>query len=201
MWALIRHWLWGYSHMKMILSVKPGRWGNHSLSAAELIIGWGEEGGNNIGGEITILRRGRKLKPWQNGAWCASMCSWVIEEGWARSLGYTRWDWLPQARQLQCPVKRTPSAKRLAARIAKAGTIVEHPRPGDFALYKRRGGHHIAIVSGVYADSYETIDGNKGRYDKRTGVGAKVARFRHQFNEPNLLYFARLPDLPRDEEQ
>lgn len=194
MWARIRAWFTD-NHREMLMRHNPGRWGDEALEAARNIIGWGEEGGNNQGPLLDVLRRGRKIKPWQSGAWCAVACSWEIEEGWARTQGFSRWDWMPVARQNRCPVKRTPGAVRLGNRIARAGCIVtdRDVSPGDFAVYKRRGGGHIAIVSEVTATGFKTIDGNKGRYNKHTGHGSKVREFKHEFGEPELLFFARLP--------
>lgn len=194
MWAQIRAWFTD-NHKEMMLRLMPGKWQREAVDAAYSILGWGEEGGNNQGPDLDILRRGRKLKPWQSGSWCASAMSWVVEESWSRTQGFSRWDWMPKQRQARCPVKRTPSALRLANRIAAAGCLVseEDARPGDFVLFKRKGGHHIGIVVDVHADSYTTIEGNKGRYNRKTGHGSKVRKFKHEWGEPNLKFFARLP--------
>ena len=168
-------------------------WGLHALAVAESILGWGEVGGNNQGAQITVLRRGRVLKPWQSGAWCASTCSYEIEEGWARLQGFQSWDVLPSSIRDKCPVKRTPSASGLMRRVANAGQKVEVPRPGDFVLFKHPRNHHVAIVSLVNGNEFETIDGNRGRFNRRSGHGSKVRRYQHELGEPQVRYFARLP--------
>ena len=194
MWAHVRAWFTD-NHREMLLRISPGRWQSEAVDAAHSILGWGEEGANNQGPDLDILRRGRKLKPWQSGSWCATAMSWVIEESWARTQGFSRWDWMTEQRQVLCPIKRTPSALRLANRIAKAGCLVGEGdvAPGDFALWKRSGGHHIGIVVDVRADSFTTIEGNKGRFNRKTKRGSKVRKFKHEFGEPSFKFFARLP--------
>lgn len=169
-------------------------WREHCLDVAESILGWGEVGGNNQGHEITILRRGRKLTRWQSGAWCASTASYCMEEGWARLKGFRSWETTPDSIQRKCPVRRTPSASGFMRRVKSAGMKVAVPRPGDFVLFRYPGNHHVAIVSKVGCDgTFETIDGNRGRYDRVTGHGSKVRRYPHEFGEPQIKYFARLP--------
>lgn len=195
MWARIRAWFTdNHKEMLLRLGAQP-RWGSESLIAAKRIIGWGEVGGNNRGPQITKLRRGKKLRPWQTGEWCAVAMSWCIEEGYAITQGYSCWEWLPQSHKNRCPVKRTRGAVRLGNRIAKAGCLVKSRdvKSGDFAVYSRKGGGHIAIVAEVHEDGYSTIDGNKGRYNYRTGHGSKVRLYKHEWGEPNLKFFARLP--------
>lgn len=168
-------------------------WSKHSLDVAIEILGWGEEGANNYGPEIDIIRRGRKLTKYQKGAWCASTCSYEIEEGWARYHGASSWETLPKSTRNLCPIKRTPSASGLARRISKVGTKVTEPLPGDFVLFKYKNNHHIAIVSKVDEDMWESIDGNRGRYNKKTGHGSKVRRYKHEHGEAAVVYFVRLP--------
>lgn len=170
-------------------------WGEHALDVAKSCLGMGEEGGNNLGPDIEIFRRGRKLRSWQRGEWCASFASYITEEGWARTHLYTNWAWPKGTLKKRCPVKRTPNAKKLATRIAAAGCAVDAEilEPGDFALWKRKGGHHIGIVSQVREGIFFCIEGNKGRYNKTTGHGSKVREFKHEFGEPHLLMFVRLP--------
>jgi len=198
MWAQIRAWFTD-NHREMLMRHNSSDWGEHALVAACSILDWGEEGANNKGPEITLLRRGKLLKKWQRGEWCAVACSYEIEEGWAGVNGYSRWDWMPRHRQLRCPVKRSRGAIQLGNRIAKAGCLVSDRdvRPGDFAVYSRKGGGHIAIVSEVRENGYQTIDGNKGRFNKRTKQGSKVRKFEHEWNEPNLKFFARLPSISK----
>jgi len=194
MWARFRAWFTD-NHREMMLRHARPRWGAESLLAARSIIGWGEVGANNRGPQITELRRGKKLRPWQTGEWCAVAMSWCLEEAWAVTKGYSCWRNLPESYRKQCPVKRTRGAMSLGNRIAAAGCIVSSRdvAPGDFAIYSRRGGGHIAIVCDVHDAGYTTIDGNKGRFNKRTGQGSKVRKFRHEWGEPNLRFFARLP--------
>lgn len=191
-WARFRAWFTD-NHLQMLLSMRQSRWGDMAVVSAYSILGYRESGANNRGPDIDVLRRGRKLRPWQSGAWCATAMSYVIEEAYASTRGYSRWDWAPKTIQRQCRVKRTPGALRLANRIAAAGTLVTEPEPGDFALWTRKGGHHIGIVVRVEPDSYYTIEGNKGRFNRKTGKGSVVREYRHEYGEPNLKFFARLP--------
>ncbi len=168
-------------------------WGQDALAVAHTIVGWGEEGANNRGPEIDMLRHGRVLKPWQGGAWCADTCYFELSESFATRCGYDNWLEMPPKERRQIPVKWTPSARRLGRRIAAAGCYVdEHDiRHGDFVVYPRKRGSHIAIVSMV-GYTYSTIDGNRGRFNKRTGHGSKVREFNHEFGEP-VRFFCRLP--------
>ena len=193
MWARIRAWLTD-GHDEMVKRLCVGPWArDYVLECARQCLGMGEKGGNNRGPDIDRFRRGRKLKPGQGGAWCASFCSFILEESWAHFYGFPCWSWLDKKRQARMPVKRTANAKKLANRIAKAGCFVFEPSPGDFVLWKRKGGHHIGIVSKVRPGEFYSIEGNKGRYDRKTGHGSKVREYRHELGEPNILFFARLP--------
>ena len=136
-------------------------------------IGQGEVGGNNRGAYVWSLT-GRRT----SGAWCAAaVYAWHLRA--AARLGY------------RLPVKRTHSARKLAARIAEVGewlSPLEQPSVGDVALWSRgvawQG--HVGIVCQASGDGFLCVEGNRGKYP------ARVARYSHLLGEPKLLGFARL---------
>lgn len=172
-------------------------WGQHALAVAVSILGWGETLGNNKGPQITVIRGGRILKPWQSGAWCADTTSYEALNGYAHFYGFDDWDACPDDLKAACPVKRNPSASGFMAGVAKAGSKVSVPRPGDFVLFKHPNNHHTAIVSHVAGNRFKTIDGNRGRWNPVTQEGSVVDYYNHEFGQPNIKYFARLPELPQ----
>jgi hypothetical protein len=148
-------------------------WGLAALAEAELAIGQGEEGGNNRGPFVRSV-----LGPWLNregGPYCAAACYTWIERGAAR---------LDRA----CTIDRTHSARQLWQRVLDAGgRKVALPCPGDFALYRRPGGHHIWIVQRIRGRAVIGIEANRGAYPSITGP------YTHHLLEPKLVGFARLP--------
>jgi hypothetical protein len=94
-----------------------------ALDVAKEEIGRGEAGGNNLGEAVITYRRGAN----DGAPWCAAFCAWCFEEA-AKNLD----------RELN--FKRSHGAKRLWARICKAGARVEEPAPGDVVLWHRGRG-------------------------------------------------------------
>lgn len=169
----------------------PSPWGSQVVEMAMMTEGWGEQGQNNAGPLVEDLRRHRGPR----GPWCAAAVSWWIEEGWAAWHGYPTWTRLPAAVRRACPVKRRHSARRLWDQCAAAGRIVEHPLPGDIALWARgREGSakgHIAVVGkvsydGLKLDRWSVWEGNIGPYPARCA-------FRDVTDRPRFLGWARLP--------
>ena len=173
-------------------------WGLLSLDVAISILGWGETIANNKGPQITVIRGGRILKPWQKGAWCADTTSMEALDGYAQFYGYEDWKSTPLEMQKLCPLKRTPSASGFAKNVLKAGgKKVSDPRPGDFVLFKYPGNHHIAIFADSNGNKFRTIDGNRGRWNEATKTGSVVDYYNHEFGEPTIKGFYRLPTLQR----
>lgn len=171
-------------------------WGLFALEAARATLGWREEGGNNRGAQIEVLRNHRGPR----GAWCAAGVSCWIHEGWAWCRGpHLRyavgpgeaWGKLSARDRKACPVRRIHGARRLYAAVAAAGCEVDNPAPGDVALWARgpRGGFagHIGLVSAVEGGRWSVIEGNVGDYP------AEVAE-RDVTDRPRFLGWARLPD-------
>lgn len=158
----------------------PERMARDLVAEATRTLGMGERGGNNRGLDVERFRTnqytGKRFGGW--GAWCAAWASYVIERCSLR--------WAPE----KPIVRRNHSAKWLWRSIRSVGHEVSRPVVGAFALYRRKGGYHIALVVKVEPSTgrYWTVDGNKGRFPP----GAKVDRFKHAPNEPNLIGFAVL---------
>lgn len=176
---------------KIIRSLSGSAWGVDALDAARLTLGMGEQGGNNRGPNLDALRRGGP-----GGPWCAAAASYWIEEGYAASKGADGWDCLSAIERDLCPVRRSHGARKLWRRAARAGRIVEEPLPGDLVLWRRPGpawAAHVGIVETVTGDAFVSIEGNRGRYNVKTGHGSKVRRYSHEFSEREFVGFARLP--------
>lgn len=176
---LTRAWQWllGYGWVQD----PPGgqSLGTTALGLARGELGRGEDGGNNVGGDLDRYRRiSGTGKP--GGPWCASFVSACIVAA-AERLG----------RRGRPPT--SASAKRLFKKaLASGGVRVEEPRAGDLVLWHRGARNsrkgHIGIVSRIREDgSFHSIEGNRGTYPSR------VDEFKHQIGEPLLLGFCRLP--------
>ena len=147
-----------------------------ALEVAVEELGRGEAGGNNYGPDVVRYRRGID----DGGPWCADFVSWCFLEG-AKRLGLT----------VQFRVSR--SARRLCARIARAGFVVTTPRPGDVFLLSRglagsRKGH-TGFVEHLQPDgaTFTTIEGNRGAYP------SKVGQFERRLGDGDLILIARAP--------
>lgn len=144
-----------------------------TLAQAQSDLGKGEVGGNNKGSYVWSLT-GRKT----SGAWCAAAVYSWIKRG-AQSI------WMP------CPIPRSNGAKRLCRYIREyGGRMTDDPAPGDIVLWDRgrlpwQG--HVGVVSAAYMHTFRSIEGNVGRYP------ALVREFRHDFEDPKLIGFYRLP--------
>ncbi len=151
-----------------------------ALDVAIENIGNGEEGGNNSGPFVEML----KGKVWDgdnddDGAWCADFVGWCIEQASDR-LG------------VDMPIQRSGGAKRLFRNIKMAGSEVSNPQPGDVVCWDRGNPGswmgHIGFVEKYEDGILHTVEGNVGRYP------AKVRRFMHDvLKDTRLIGFARLP--------
>jgi len=146
------------------------------LEVARGTIGWGEEGGNNKGPKIELMRAYRGPR----GPWCAAAVSYWIHTA-CNLLGLSR------------PVPRIHNAKRLFKACKKAGRSVEIPQPGDIVCWHRGAKNaktgHIGVVSRVNLEEglFWSIEGNKGT------PPAAIDEFKHALGEGGLRGFARLP--------
>lgn len=162
-------------------------------------LGFGETEGNNRGRFIEEI--GGKYLSEEDPDWCAlfaghcyrrayaiallgkaALAPFDMPRGWLYRTAPTigRPDGVPE-----------PGALRLVTGLGKVGCWFTDPTlawPGDLVLWKRRGGHHVAIVEyfpvrGVI----ETIEGNVGHYP------AVVQRMKHDVTkEPHFKRFASL---------
>jgi surface antigen len=66
------------------------------------------------------------------------------------------------------------------------GTKVNHPQPGDIAVFTRQGGGHVGIVEKVNRFTITIIEGNVGDYP------AKVKRITYKEKPKQLLAYIRL---------
>jgi len=157
-----------------------------ALRVAIESIGKGEEGGNNSGEFVEMLHQ--KHFDGNNdddGAWCAAFMSHCFEESCSRL-------------DVEMPFLRSGGAKKLfrhawtAGRLLEGGTtgVERLVLPGDLVCWYRGDPTgwmgHIGIVERTEGELFFTIEGNVGRYP------SKVRRFRHTFDEPRLIGFARV---------
>lgn len=162
-------------------------------------LGYGETEGNNRGRFIEEI--GGKYLSEEDPDWCAlfaghnyrrayaiallgkaALAPFDMPRGWlyrsAPTIG--RPDGVPE-----------PGALRLVTALGKVGCHFTDPMLasfGDLVLWKRPGGHHVAIIEFVDDDNLiHTIEGNVGRYP------AKVKRLTHDVTkEPHFRRFASL---------
>ena len=154
------------------------------LQVAIKQIGKGEEGGNNSGPFVEMLKH--KVYDGNtddDGAWCAAFVSWCFEQA------YDQLD-------LQMPFAYSQGAKRLYRNIGNAGWFPEDPAPGDVVCWDRgKPGSwqgHIGFVEKVQDGVLHTIEGNVGRYP------SKVKRFLHDMkSDARLVGYARPPKTGR----
>ena len=156
-----------------------------ALTVARSCLGKGEEGGNNSGEFVEMLHQKRfDGNDDDDGAWCAAFMSHCFEEA-SEQLGE------------EMPFLRSGGAKRLFKNACAAGRLIESGQeaiersvmPGDLVCWHRGDPSswtgHIGIVERVEPGVFWTIEGNVGRFP------AKVRRFKHTFDESNLIGFAR----------
>tara|TARA_R110002153_G_scaffold1580_24_gene8223 strand:+ start:5103 stop:5747 length:645 start_codon:yes stop_codon:yes gene_type:complete len=154
--------------------------GTESLSVAIENIGNGEEGGNNSGPFVEML----KGKTWDgndddDGAWCADFVGWCVQVASDR-LG------------VPMPIVRSGGAKKLFSNIKEAGCEVTNPLPGDVVCWDRGNPGswqgHIGFVEKYEGGILYTVEGNVGKYP------AKVKRFMHDvLKDERLVGYARIP--------
>jgi hypothetical protein len=135
-------------------------------------IGYGETTANNEGPVIVAMGG----KPGQ--LWCAIFAGYVYEKG-AKTLS------------LPMPFRRSAGAEQLALNMLTVGRKFLDPKlakPGDYLLWKRKGGHHIAPLEFTDDDGVcHTIEANVGKFP------SKIKRLVHDVdNEPHFQYFVSL---------
>lgn len=142
----------------------------------------------NLGfGETTANNRGlfiRAIGGKDGMEWCALFVGHCYRRAYEMA-GQEPPPWLYRR-----PGVAEPGALRLVSGLSKIGTHFvspNHAQPGDLALWRRSGGHHVAIVEYEEDDVVHTIEGNVGRYP------AKVKRLAHDVTkEPHFKGFAGL---------
>tara|TARA_Y100000004_G_C8859320_1_gene388297 strand:- start:119 stop:802 length:684 start_codon:yes stop_codon:yes gene_type:complete len=165
-------------------SVNPSeastRAGIIALEIAISQIGNGEEGGNNSGPFVEML----KHKEYDgdtddDGAWCASFVSWCFEQAY-------------EAIGEPMPFAYSEGAKQTWKNIGNAGSFPESPAPGDVVCWDRgdpgswQG--HIGFVEKLEDGILYTVEGNVGSYP------SKVRRFQHVMKDQDRLEgFGRTP--------
>lgn len=141
-------------------------------------IGYGETTANNKGPFIEAI--GGK----QGMEWCALLAGYCYRRAY-QLLGEEPPPWLYRR-----PGVAEPGALRLWRGLLEAGerTDMLDVESGDLVLWRRAGGHHIAVVEYFDADGMlHTIEGNVGRYP------AKVRRLVHDVTkEPHFRGIAGL---------
>lgn len=155
-----------------------------ALDVAIAQIGKGEEGGNNSGPFVEML----KHKEYDgntddDGAWCASFVSWCFEQAY---------------KELNSPMPFAYSegAKRIYKNVGDAGGFPEDPAPGDVVCWDRgdpgswQG--HVGFVEKVENGILYTVEGNVGAFP------AKVKRFMHDMKSDSRLEgYSRAPKIER----
>jgi len=153
-----------------------------SLAAVEIALalrGRGEEGANNAGSFLTEIG-GR-----QGAEWCALLAGHPFRV--AHQLAGLE----PPTWTFRTAGVAEPGALRLVQQASAVGgqrfTDPEDALPGDLVLWKRTGGHHVAIVwHPLLGGLVATVEGNVGRFP------ALVRDLRHDVSkEPHFVCFAR----------
>lgn len=169
-----------------LLAVYPGQpW--TAAAAVEVALslrGRGEEGANNHGPFI------RELGGRDGDLWCA------LFAGHCWRVAHQRAGLAPPAWSFRRPGVAEPGARALvlAALAATGGNRFTDPAqclPGDLALWKRDGGHHVALVWHPNSDgTVATVEGNVGPFP---AVVRDMVHDTH--HEPHFVGFARPPYL------
>ena len=88
-------------------------------------------------------------------SWCTHFVHWTVEQ--AGMIG---------------KIQRVPLGDQSTGRMPKAFSKTANPRPGDIyymPIVNGKATHHFGIVSDVYGDVIESLDGNSGDWrDPRT---------------------------------
>lgn len=154
-----------------------------AVEVALSLRGRGEEGGNNRGPFI------RELGGHDGDLWCA------LFVGHCRREAHRIAKLPPPAWTFRRPGVVEPGARVLVdAAVLAGGHAFTNPSgalPGDLVLWKRDGGHHVALVwhpeqGGIVV----TVEGNVGKFP------AAVRDLRHDVaHEPHFVCFVRPPSL------
>lgn len=121
-----------------------------------------EVGGPNTGPWVRLYMRGRQGEAF---AWCAGFVTFLLEQA-AQSLAVRK------------PITGSVSCDVLAAQAADAGILITEGdatgglSPGFVFLVRRTEGDwtHTGIVTDVYDDAFDTIEGNTNDAGQREGV-------------------------------
>ena len=151
-----------------------------ALNVAILQIGHGEEGGNNSGTFVEMLKHKKYDGDTDDdGAWCASFVSWCFEQAY-QEIG------------VPMPFAYSEGAKKIYRNVGGAGSFPENPAPGDVVCWDRgepgswQG--HVGFVERVEEGILYTVEGNVGAYP------SKVRRFMHDLSQQDRLDgYARAP--------
>ena len=151
-----------------------------ALNVAISQIGQGEEGGNNSGPFVEMLKHQKyDGNDDDDGAWCASFVSWCFEQAY-QELGSPM------------PFAYSEGAKKIYNNVGGAGSFPEKPAAGDVVCWDRgdpgswQG--HVGFVERVEAGILYTVEGNVGSYP------SKVKRFMHDLADQSRMEgFARAP--------
>lgn len=155
-----------------------------AVEVALSLRGRGEEGENNSGPFI------REIGGQDGYLWCALLAGHCWREA------HRRTGLVPPAWTFRRHGVAEPGAKALvsAAATAAGKPFIVDPAnvlPGDLALWKRDGGHHVALVWRPLGDGVvATVEGNVGAFP------ARVRDLSHDVrHEPHFVAFARPPGL------
>lgn len=146
------------------------------MGIALSLVGEGEDGANNRGPFIDQIFR----REGASANWCAAFVSYCFEEAF-NLLGRPM------------PFERSGGAKKLYRRIGNAGEFLNRPEPGAVVCFDRgKPGSwqgHIGIVCEVVGNSFVSIEGNVGSYQKTRGA---VSKIEHDLTESKIEGFAKI---------
>lgn len=154
--------------------------GIRALEIAIENIGQGEEGGNNSGPFVEMIKHlDYDGDTDDDGAWCAAFVSWCFEQAYAQ-MGS------------EMPFAYSQGAKATWKNVGNAGSFPDNPAPGDVVCWDRgdpgswQG--HIGFVEKVENGILFTVEGNVGSYP------SKVRRFQHVIaDQTRLEGYGRTP--------
>lgn len=167
-----------------MVQVSPSRPGRHALQIAQGLIGWKEEGGENLGPIVVwsiqhITKRPPPL------AWCCGFVLTCLHYAGVtpNSLGHT----------LECAVLwRSLGGKGFVWHGTETGS--PQPDAGDLVFFSDTRGHinHIGFVErfDIGAHALRTVEGN---------ARDAVRRKQRPISSPEVFGYARVPDFLQGE--